>query len=135
MKEVAANGGVGTVYLANTAGSNINGSGSTSTRVPWVGRDSYNYPKTAVFDFRLSKNFYLPRFHHYGVYSEPRLEILTELFNVMNHQNITGLTAEAYTLSSTAANGFVPQLAPYLQFGTYTSSNSNFTYSPRRFGR
>jgi len=126
LKEFAPN-----EYLANTAGSNPNGSGSSSTRVPWIARDSYNYPKTAVFDMRLSKNFYLPSVHLYGMNSEPRLEFLVELFNVMNHQNITGLTTEAYTLSSSGPN-FVPQLTPYASFGTYTSSNSNFTYSPRQ---
>jgi hypothetical protein len=130
VKEVASNGS-GIVYLASTAGSNINGSGSTSTRVPWIGRNSYNYPKTAVFDMRLSKNFYLPRTDHLGLHSEPRLEFLVELFNVMNHQNITGLSTEAYTLGSTKP-AFVPQLTPYAQFGTYTNSNSNFTYSPRQ---
>ena len=130
-KEVAANNGLGIVYLASTAGSNINGSGSSSTRVPWIARNSYNYPKTAVFDMRLSKNFYLPTVHRYGLNSEPRLEILAEVFNVMNHQNITGLTTEAYTLGSTKP-AFTPQLTPYASFGTYTSSNSNFTYSPRQ---
>ena len=41
-----------------------------------------------------------------------RFEVFAELFNVMNHQNITGLTTEAYTLSS--VNG-VPTLAPVFQ--------------------
>jgi hypothetical protein len=131
LKETPLTGTTVPVFLASTAGSNPNGSGSTSTRVPWIGRNTYNYPKTAVFDMRLSKNFYLPAIHHYGLNSEPRLEFLVELFNVMNHQNITGLSTEAYTLSSIKPN-FLPQLTPYAQFGTYTNSNSNFTYSPRQ---
>jgi hypothetical protein len=130
LKEVAVNG-VGPAYLASTAGSNPDGSGSSSTRVPWIGRDSYNYPKTAVFDLRLGKNFSLPTVSRFGLTGEPRLEIFAELFNVMNHQNITGLTTEAYTLSSSGPS-YTPQLAPYASFGTYTSSNSNYTYSPRQ---
>jgi hypothetical protein len=116
------------IYLANTAGSNPNGSGSTSTRVPWIARDSYNYPKTAVFDLRLGKNFYLPTIR--GI-AGTRLEIFAEVFNVMNHQNITGITTEAYTLSSTKP-AYIPQLTPYSAFATYTNSDSNFTYSDRQ---
>jgi len=130
LKEVAVNG-VGPSYLASTAGSNPDGSGSASTRVPWIARDSYNYPKTAVFDLRLGKNFSLPTVNRFGFNGEPRLEIFAELFNVMNHQNITGVTTEAYTLAS-AGPTYVPQLTPYSSFGTYTSSDSNYTYSPRQ---
>jgi hypothetical protein len=59
-----------------------------------------------------------------------RFEVFAELFNVMNHQNITGLTTEAYTLTASPAG--VPTLTPYSNFGTYTNSNSNYTYSPRQ---
>ena len=129
LKEVAGNGGIGTVYLANTAGSNPNGSGSSSTRVPWIARDSYNYPKTAVFDLRLGKNFYIPAS---AIHMDRlRLEIFAEAFNVMNHQNITGLTTEAYTLGSSSPS-YTAQLTPYANFGTYTNSNSNYSYSPRQ---
>jgi hypothetical protein len=131
LKETPLTGTTTPIFLANTAGSNPNGSGSSSTRVPWIARDSYNYPKTAVVDARLSKNFYLPEVHRFGLNSQPRFELLVELFNVMNHQNITGLTSEAYTLSSTKS-AYIPQLTRYNNFGTYTNSNSNFTYSPRQ---
>jgi hypothetical protein len=117
-----------TGFLANTAGSNPDGSGSSSTRVPFVGRNTYNYPKTAVFDLRLGKNFYLPTIEHVA---GMRLELFAEVFNVMNHQNITGITTEAYTLGSIKPN-FVPTLTPFAGFGTYTNSNSNYTYSPRQ---
>ncbi len=118
------NGTTGTL-----AGTGINGAGSGSTRVPWVGRDSYNYPKTAVFDMRVGKNFYLPEIGHLG---GMRLELFAELFNVMNHQNITGLTTEAYTLADVKGATPTQTLTPYNQFGTYTNSNSNYTYSPRQ---
>jgi hypothetical protein len=109
-------------------GSGVNGSGSGgATRVPWLDRNSFNYPKTAVFDMRLGKNFYLPTVKNIA---GMRLELFAEVFNVMNHQNITGITTEAYTLTDSSSN--VPTLTPYPLFGTYTNSNSNYTYSPRQ---
>jgi len=50
----------------------------------------------------------------------------------MNHQNITGLNTEAYTLADVTGNSPVQTLTPYSGFGTYTSSDSNYTYSPRQ---
>jgi outer membrane receptor protein involved in Fe transport len=114
------------------AGSGVNGAGSGSTRVPWIARDSYTYPKTAVLDLRIGKNFYLPNVHRFGLNSEPRLEFFAEMFNVMNHQNITGLTTEAYSLGDVRTATIQQTLTPYSGFGTYTNSNSNYTYSPRQ---
>lgn len=115
---------------ATLAGTGINGAGSGSTRVPWIGRDSYFYPKTAVFDLRLGKNFYIPAS---AIHMDRlRLEIFAEAFNVMNHQNITSLTTEAYTLSSVSTSPIQQTLTPYANFGQYTNSNSNYTYSPRQ---
>jgi len=117
------------------AGTGINGAGSGSTRIPWVSRNNSYYPKTAVADLRIGKNFSLPAFNHFGISGEPRFEVFAELFNVMNHQNITGLITEAYTLTDvgtgTAANP-VQTLTPFPTYGTYTSSDSNYTYSPRQ---
>ena len=106
---------------ATPAYKGLNGSGSSADRLPWIDRNTYNYPKTAVYDARLGKNFYFPGKYLGGV----RLEIFAEMFNVMNHQNITGITDEAYTLKGTS-------LTPYANFGDYTNSNSNYTYSPRQ---
>ena len=112
---------------ANLASTGVNGNGSSADRIPFIERNTYNYPKTAVVDIRLGKNFF---FESHALHLDRlRFEVFAELFNVMNHQNITGLTTEAYTLSS--VNG-VPTLAPYSNFGTYTNSNSNYTYSPRQ---
>jgi hypothetical protein len=103
----------------------LNGSGSSADRLPVIERNTYRYPKTAVYDMRLGKNFAV----HPLLGSEPmRLEFLADLFNVMNHQNITDISNEAYTLSGTT-------LTPYTAgnaFGSYTNSNSNFTYSSRQ---
>jgi len=79
---------------------------------------------------RVGKNFDLPKVPHMA---EMRFEIFAEVFNVMNHQNITGITTEAYTLTDTTVNGVAdtPTLSPYSKFGQYTNSNNNFTYTPR----
>ena len=105
----------------NAAYKGLNGSGSSADRLPWIERNSYNDPKTVVVDVRLGKNFNIeaPQFEH------ARLEVFAEVFNMMNHQNITGVTNEAYTLSGTT-------LTAYPNFGNYTNSNSNYTYSSRQ---
>jgi hypothetical protein len=119
-----ANGTTGTL-----AGTGINGAGSGSTRVPWMARNSYNYPKTAVVDFRIGKNFYIPSLAHM---EKLRLELFAEAFNLMNHQNITALNTEAYTLADAASTPVVQTLTPYNGFAKYTNSNSNYTYSSRQ---
>jgi hypothetical protein len=117
-----------TTCTESLIGSGVNASGSSGANVvPWLHRNSYNYPKTAVFDMRVGKNFYLPSIWNIH---EPRLEFFAELFNVMNHQNITGVNTEAYTLTDSASN--VPTFTPYPLFGQYTNSNNNYTYTPRQ---
>ncbi len=104
-------------------------------------RNIFSYPKTAVVDARISKNFtremYGERF---------RLELLGEYFNVLNHQNITSVSTGSYTICKAAGNGTVAGGCPttgldytktsYLvynaNFGTYKNSNSNTIYSPRQ---
>ena len=89
-----------TTCTETLAGTGVNGDGSSANRLPFIERNSYNYPKTAVFDLRVGKNFYFEsRIPHFD---RVRFEVFAELFNVMNHQNITGLTTEAYTLTSSA---------------------------------
>ena len=99
----------------------LNGSGSSADRLPWIDRNTYTYPKTIVVDGRLGKNFYLDT-DRFGRY---RLEVFAEVFNIMNHQNITGVNNDAYAVSGTT-------LTPYANFGQNTNANSNYTYSPRQ---
>jgi Carboxypeptidase regulatory-like domain/TonB dependent receptor len=111
------------VCLASPANTGFNGAGSSADRLPWIERNSFHNPGTVVFDMRAGKNFYfnLDRLH----LNNMRFEVFTEVFNIMNHQNITAVTNEAYTLSGTT-------LTPFASFGTYTNSDSNYTYSPRQ---
>jgi hypothetical protein len=114
----------GPTCSVSLAGSGLNGAGSSAARLPWIGRNTYNNPGTLVFDLRLGKNFYFNLPH----LESSRLEFFAEVFNLMNHQNITGVSDEAYTISSSAPT----VLNPVTTFGTNTNSNSNYTYSPRQ---
>jgi hypothetical protein len=109
------------VCAVNPAYGGLNGSGSSADRLPWIGRNSFNRPGTVVVDTRFGKNFYIRAPH----FDSMRLEFFGEVFNALNHQNITGVNDEAYTLSGT-------NLTPYASFGTYTNSNSNWAYSSRQ---
>jgi hypothetical protein len=78
---------------------------------------------------RFGKNFYLPTIANMA---GMRLELFAEVFNVMNHQNITAITTEAYTLGDVKNVPITQTLTPYQNFATYTNSSSNYTYSPRQ---
>jgi hypothetical protein len=103
------------------------GTGSSADRLPWISRNTYSYPKTAVFDARLGKNFSIDTRRFEGT----RLEVFAEMFNLMNHQNITDVNDEAYSVSA-ALPLTQPTLVPYSTFGQYTNANSNWAYSPRQ---
>ena len=117
-------------------------------------RNSYTMPDIAVVDLRLSRSFYMDdRFGHF------RLQVQGDAFNIFNHQNITSVNTNAYTVCSAApstANFVDPRVVvgssncpsdaasqasyaagqyfllynPY--FGTNRNSNSNATYTPRQ---
>lgn len=109
------------VCAVNPAYGGLNGSGSSAYRLPWIERNSFSRPNTVVVDTRFGKNFYFKAPH----FDKMRLEFFGEVFNALNHQNITGVENEAYTLSGT-------NLTPYAGFGTNTNSNSNWAYSSRQ---
>ncbi len=110
-----------------------NGTGGTSGRIDALRRNQYYRPKSSKADVRVGKNFYF-NVNKYGI-ERPRLEFFAEVFNVANHQNITGIQNTAYNLSFTgtaAAKNVVDTLTLQPNFGTYNNSNSNYTYTPRQ---
>jgi hypothetical protein len=124
----------------NITQSGINGSGGTN-RLD-IGRDTFTQPATFVPDIRVSK--------HFPITERYNLELTADFFNFANVQNITGVNTTAYSIVSTgtinaAGGGTVacsatsPCLSANVNsntfaqvFGTNTSSNSNFIYSPRQ---
>ncbi|MFC6646798.1 carboxypeptidase regulatory-like domain-containing protein [Granulicella cerasi] len=112
-----------------------NGAGGTSGRIDAIHRNQYHRPNTYKADVRLSKNFYLNNINHLGL-DRARFEVFAELFNIFNHQNITGVQNTAYYLNaaadSTQVGGYLDTLTLQPNFGTYTNSNSNYTYTPRQ---
>jgi hypothetical protein len=112
----------------------INGSGGTA-RVPGIARNSFSQPKTNVLDLRISKKF--------SVTERAKVELLGESFNLLNHQNVTGVNTLGYTLGITGTKAaptgntltFNTQQANPLvsQFGATTATNSsNFSFAPRQ---
>ena len=105
-------------------------------------RNIFTQPGTAVFDLRVGKDFNLPGIRT----SQPRLEIFAELFNVLNHQNITSVSNGSYTIctrpGTAGVAGGCPSGVTYPSgqgflvfnpnFGTNNNSNSNISYTPRQ---
>ncbi|CAN5603796.1 hypothetical protein BH10ACI4_BH10ACI4_21490 [soil metagenome] len=110
-------------------GGGINGSNGTF-RVPGIARNSFAQPKTNVLDLRLSKRF--------AITERAKLELLGESFNLINHQNVTGVNTLGYTISGSAtANTLTFNTATanptVSQFGAVTATNSsNFQFAPRQ---
>jgi carboxypeptidase family protein len=119
----------------------INGSNG-AFRMESIGRNTFRFPNTWVQDLRLSKSF--------NFQEKYSLELVADVFNLANHTNVTGITTLGYSIVSSGsvstAAGSVPcsAAAPCLNFnvdpsngfaqvfGTPTSANSNFIYSPRQ---
>ncbi|MEO6924652.1 MAG: hypothetical protein ABI142_12565 [Bryocella sp.] len=55
------------------------------------------------------------------------LELFGEAFNLANHQNVTGVNAQAFDLAGTGAG----TLTYRANFGQVSSANTNYAYGPR----
>jgi hypothetical protein len=75
-------------------------------------------PRTIVDDARLEKDFRLQDRYN--------LQVMAQVFNVANHQNVTGVYTEAYALSGNTATY-------QSDFGQKEYTNdSGFAYAPRQ---
>ncbi len=105
--------------------SSFNGTGGAN-RIPGFNRNNYQYPKTWGLDLRASKKVVVRE--HYS------LEFLAEAFNLTNHQNVSGVGANAYTISENTAT-HTNNLVQYTStpFGAITSTdNSQFAFNIRQ---
>jgi hypothetical protein len=111
---------------AGALNSSWNGAGGTSW-IPVIGRNTYKYPRDIVQDVRLQKQISFTERYK----GEARLD----LYNVYNHQNVTGVNNTAYALTSsgnTATATFNSGQGGTSVFGAANNSNSQgFLYTPR----
>lgn len=118
--------------------------------IPFLGRNTYQQPRTMVVDMRLEKDI------TQQIYDRPyHLQLVGEFFNLANHVNVTGVSTAAYQLgdnSSVAPNAscaaqpgnggyaecatmtFIPRSGTGINatgFQSVSNANSNFAYSQR----
>ncbi len=98
----------------------INGSGGAA-RIPVLGRNRFQQPRTLVADLRLSKRFDLKEHSNF--------ELVIEGFNLANHQNVTSVNTTAYSIGTSAT---ADTLTYNSAFGTRSTVNSNLAYSTRQ---
>jgi hypothetical protein len=109
-------------------GYSINGSGGDN-RIPGVGRNTYRYPGTINTDMRLSKETHLTE--------KIRVELMGEIFNVLNHRNVTSIDTTGYFISNGSTAGSSPTLTYNTNgalplFGTVRNANSTTLYRERQ---
>lgn len=121
----------GLPYTPTVSGNPPSGSGNAgsgvigaqgSSRVPFLGRDSFRMPGIDTFDVRVSRVF---RFSG----ERAKLEVIAESFNVLNHVNYTGINTQMYTFGGTAA---APVLTYFPAFQTLNAANNNNVLSSRQ---
>jgi hypothetical protein len=136
----------GSAPIANAAGG-INGSGTGSgytsaqgnfsgfNYIPGIGRNTFRARNNYGVDLKISKSVtYKERYS---------AEFSAEGFNLVNHQNITGMQSTGYLLGGTAAAPAMTYCgspattggAPPCNSGlanSITNSNSNFAWTPRQ---
>jgi Carboxypeptidase regulatory-like domain/TonB-dependent Receptor Plug Domain len=101
--------------------SSWNGAGGTSY-IPEVGRNTYKYPRDIVQDLRVQKEVRFTERYN--------AELRCDLYNLYNHQNVTGINSTGYLLSSA---GGVNTATYQSGFGAVTNSNSSgFLYTSRQ---
>jgi hypothetical protein len=104
-----------TTGCLQAASTGVTGTGATAY-LPFLGRNTFQYPRTIEIDLRAQKafNFY----EHYN------LELFGEAFNLANHENVTGVNATGYGISGNT-------LSYQSNFGKTSSANTNYAYGPR----
>jgi Carboxypeptidase regulatory-like domain/TonB-dependent Receptor Plug Domain len=112
--------------ISGAAASDFNGAGGLGIIPGYFGYDTFRYPRHIVDDMRLAKET--------SFEGGRSVELICNVFNLANHQNITGVGTNSYTLSSStltyqgqgAANPSDNSL------GVPNNSNSSgFTFTPR----
>ena len=144
---------------ASAYSSTWNGATGSNYWVPYLGRNTYDQPRTLELDMRLEKQI------TFSAKDKPyHLQLMGEVFNLANHPNVTSVNTGAFTESSNssvtklcslpsggtfgAVSGqgqiecstmsFTPRgntsnaFNYQTGFGADTNADSNFAYSPRQ---
>jgi hypothetical protein len=117
-------------YQVEGLGASINGSGGDN-RLPTIGRNTFRYPRVYNIDARFSKTTHIGERYS--------LELIGEVFNVLNHQNATSIDTVGYSISNTKTYNdtahltFLSGANGQPRFGTITNSNSTTLYRERQF--
>ncbi len=101
-----------TGFTSVTGGTGVLAVGGTN-RVPWLAPNSFQMPRTADVDLRLQKEFVL--------HESWKLLLSGDAFNLFNHNNVTGVDTQMYTISGTSA---AANLTFNPHFGVPTSSSN-----------
>jgi hypothetical protein len=113
--------------VSGALGSDFNGAGGLAIIPGYIGNNTFRYPQHVVDDARVQKEFAFERYIQ-------SVQLMVNVFNIANHQNITGLGTTSYTLSGStltyqgqgAANPSDNSL------GVPNNSNSSgFNFTPR----
>jgi hypothetical protein len=79
-----------TGFTSFTGGTGVLADGGTN-RVPWLSPNSFQMPRTANVDFRLQKGF--------TIHESWKLLLSGDAFNLFNHNNVTAVDTQMYTIS------------------------------------
>src|SRR5207253_222398 len=87
---------------SGTTAGGINGSFPSFNRFAFVPRNFYKQKPIEYLDFRLSRRF--------GIGEKAKIEVLGEVFNVLNRTQVTGVNTTIYSLSGTTLTFNTPFL-------------------------
>lgn len=114
--------------LISGVGPGVNGSGGDN-RIESIGRNTFRYPAKYNFDVRFAKRTDLN--------DRCKVELMAEVFNVLNHQNATAVETLGYLIDGAPSPTDLPRLT-YLgssatrNFGSVINSNSTTLYRERQ---
>ena len=91
----------GTAVHVASLGASLNGSGGEDL-IPPIGRNTFRYPAAANLDLRFSKKIRLSDRYSF--------EILGDVFNALNHQNVTDIQTAGYRVSNDTAHANMADL-------------------------
>lgn len=112
--------------ISGAIGSDWNGGGGANIIPGYIGVNTFQYPRHIVDDARVEKAF--------DFENSRSLNLVLNVFNVANHQNITGVGTTAYSISGSTLTYLGQGTANPSDNTLFQPTNSNssgFLYTPR----